>query len=98
MSISISFLSRASTSGTRSVPDVNLDRLRNLAGQLRDALRQLREIGQTPRGAFLRDPRAVNSAYWKVENEEVHRVIQEDLDDFDRYLASIGRYLKAELS
>lgn len=162
MSISISFLSRASTSGTRSVPDVNLDRLRNLAGQLRDALRQLREIGQTPREAFLRDPRAVNSAkyllivaaeaaldicnhlaakrggrspedyadcigilaeigaideelkarlvrmarfrnllvhlYWKVENDEVYRVIVEDLGDFDRYLASIGRYLKAELS
>ena len=42
--------------------DVDLDRLRSLAGHLRNALRQLREIGATPREMFLADPRALNSA------------------------------------
>lgn len=141
--------------------EVNLDRLRELAGHLRDAVRQLRELARTPREAFLADPRAINSAkyllivaaeaaldicnhvaarrggrsprdyadcmailaeigaigddlqirlvrmarfrnllvhlYAKVNDEEVHRVMREDLDDFDRYLQSVGRYLKAEL-
>ncbi|MBI4588662.1 MAG: DUF86 domain-containing protein, partial [Candidatus Rokubacteria bacterium] len=134
--------------------EVNLDRVRHLAGHLRNALRELQEIGQTPRDVFLRDSRAINSAkyllivaaeavldicnhlaarkggrspedyadciailaeigaideelkvrlirmakfrnllvhlYWKVEDDEIHRVIQEDLADFDRYLASVG--------
>lgn len=104
--------------------DVNLDRLRDLAGHLRDALRQLKEIGQIPREALLGDARAINSAkyllivaaelkrrlvkmvrfrnllvhlYWKVDDGEVYRVIQEDLHDFERYLLSLGHYLKAEL-
>ncbi len=42
--------------------EVNLDRLRELAGHLRDAVRQLRELGRTSREAFLADPRATNSA------------------------------------
>lgn len=142
--------------------DVNLDRLRELAGHLRDAVRQLRELGEIPQEAFLADPRAVNSAkyllivaaesaldicnhvvarrggrspedyadciailaeigalddhlrrrlvqvarfrnllvhlYWRVADAEVHRVIREDLGDFDAYLASLGRYLHAELA
>ncbi len=141
--------------------DINLDRVRDLAGHLRNALRQLREIGQTSRETFLGDPRTVNAAkyllivaaeaaldicnhlaarrggrspedyadcisimaeigvvdvalkdrlirmakfrnllvhlYWKVEDGEVHRVIREDLDDFDQYLISVGRYLNTEL-
>jgi uncharacterized protein YutE (UPF0331/DUF86 family) len=42
--------------------DVNLDRLRMLAGHLRDALRQLRELGTVSVGAFVDDARTVNSA------------------------------------
>jgi uncharacterized protein YutE (UPF0331/DUF86 family) len=144
------------------VPEVNLDRLRELAGHLRNATRELREVGQIPKEAFLKDSRLVNSAkyllivaaeaaldicnhlvarkggrspadyadcitvlaelgaideelerrlvrmarfrnllvhlYWKVEDAEVYRVIREELGDLDRYLASIGRYLAAELS
>ena len=34
--------------------------------------------------------------YWKVDNAEVYRVIQEDLRDFDGYLESLGRYLEAD--
>jgi uncharacterized protein YutE (UPF0331/DUF86 family) len=143
------------------VPEVNLDRLRELAGHLRNAVRELREIGQTPKEIFLKDSRLVNSAkyllivaaeaaldicnhlaarkggrsptdyadciailaemgaldeeltqrlirmarfrnllvhlYWKVEDAEVYRIIREELDDFDRYLVSIGRYLKSEI-
>lgn len=141
--------------------ELNLDRLRDLAGQLRNALRELREIAALGQESFLRDSRLVNSAkyllivaaeaaldicnhlaarkggrspqdyadciailgelgvvtdalksrlvkmarfrnllvhlYWKVEDAEVFRVIQEDLADFDAYLASLGRYLRAEL-
>ena len=141
--------------------EVNLDRLRELAGYLRDAVRQLRELGQPPRELFVADPRATNSAkyllivaaeaaldicnhlaarrgarspqdyadcmaimteigvidldlgtrlmrmsrfrnllvhlYARVNNGEVHRVIREDLGDLERYLASVGRYLKAEI-
>lgn len=35
--------------------------------------------------------------YAKVDDGEVHRVLGQDLDDFDAYLRSIGSYLKAEL-
>lgn len=42
--------------------EVNLDRLRELAGHLRDAVRQLRELGQVPRASFVADSRANNSA------------------------------------
>lgn len=141
--------------------EVNLDRLRELAGHLRDAVRQLRELGQPPRELFVADPRATNSAkylfivaaeaaldicnhlaarrsarspedyadcmaimaelgvvdhdlrtrlmrmarfrnllvhlYARVDDGEVHRVIREDLGDLERYLASVGRYLKAEI-
>jgi uncharacterized protein YutE (UPF0331/DUF86 family) len=143
------------------VREVNLDRLRDLAGHLGNAVRQLRELGQMPRESFLADPRAVNSAkyllivaaeaaldicnhvaarrggrspedyadciailaeigaiddglrqrlarmarfrnllvhlYWRVVDAEVHRVIREDLADLDEYLASLGRYLDADL-
>jgi uncharacterized protein YutE (UPF0331/DUF86 family) len=41
---------------------VNADRLRELAGYLRDALRQLREVGTLPVEAFVADRRTVNSA------------------------------------
>jgi len=44
------------------VREVNLDRLRDLAGHLRNAIRQLGELGQASREAFLRDARTVNSA------------------------------------
>lgn len=141
--------------------EVNLDRLRELAGYLRDAVRQLRELGQPPRETFVTDPRATNSAkyllivaaeaaldmcnhlaarrgarspedyadcmaimaelgiidhdlatrlmrmsrfrnllvhlYARVNDGEVHRVIREDLGDLERYLTSVGRYLKAEI-
>lgn len=141
--------------------EVNLDRLRELAGYLRDAVRQLRELGQAPRDRFVADPRTTNSAkyllivaaeaaldicnhlaarrgarspedyadcmaimaeigvvddelrtrlmrmarfrnllvhlYARVDDGEVHRVILDDLADLERYLASVGRYLKAEI-
>jgi len=143
------------------VSEVNLDRLRELAGHLRDAVRQLRELGRTSPESFLADPRVLNSAkyllivaaeaaldicnhlaarrgarspadyadcmtilaeigvldpdltarlvrmarfrnllvhlYARVDDAEVYRVIEESLGDFDRYLESVGRYLKAEL-
>jgi uncharacterized protein YutE (UPF0331/DUF86 family) len=41
---------------------VNADRLRELAGYLRDALRQLRELGAVPVETFVADSRTVNSA------------------------------------
>lgn len=141
--------------------ELNLDRLRELAGQLRSAVRELREVGGLSKESFFQDRRLINSAkyllivaaeaaldicnhlaarkggrsprdyadcieilgelgviseelkgrlvrmarfrnllvhlYWKVEDGEVFRVIQEDLGDFDAYLADLGRYLKAEL-
>jgi uncharacterized protein YutE (UPF0331/DUF86 family) len=129
------------------VSEVNRDRLRQLAGHVRDAVRQLRELGQVPRDAFVADPRLANSAkyllivaaeaaldicnhlaarrggrspedyadlsarlmrmarfrnllvhlYARVNDGEVHRVIREDLGDLERYLHSVGRYLKAEI-
>ena len=42
--------------------DVNVDRLRDLAGHLRNACRQLREIGNQGVEVFLSDARAANSA------------------------------------
>lgn len=141
--------------------EVNLDRLRELAGHLRNAVRELREIGDTPPEAFLADSRLVNAAkylliiateaaldicnhlaarkggrspvdyadciavlaeigaidkglthrlvrmakfrnllvhlYARVDDARVYQVIREDLGDFDLYLASVGRYLRAEL-
>lgn len=141
--------------------EVNLDRLRELAGHLRDAVRQLRELGQAPSDVFVADPRTTNSAkyllivaaeaaldicnhlaarrgarspedyadcmaimselgviepelatrlmrmarfrnllvhlYARVNDAEVHRVIREDLGDLERYLSSVGRYLKADV-
>jgi uncharacterized protein YutE (UPF0331/DUF86 family) len=143
------------------VSEVNLDRLRELAGYLLGAVRELRELGRTPREVFLADSRTVNSAkyllivateaaldicnhtaarrggrsprdyadclavlgeigavgevlggrlarmarfrnllvhlYWKVEDAEIYRVIQEDLGDLEEYLRSLGRFLKADL-
>jgi len=42
--------------------DVNVDRLRELAGYIRDARRQLGELAAMTEDDFLADPRAVNSA------------------------------------
>lgn len=141
--------------------EVNLDRLRELAGHLRNACRQLRELGKLDAQEFLADAKTVNSAkylfivaaeaaldkcnhlaakqggrspedyadcmvilgelgileadlkirmskmarfrnllvhlYWKVDDREVFRAIQENLQDFDSYLDAIGRFLQAEL-
>jgi len=141
--------------------EVNLDRLRELAGHLRDSVRQLRELGEAAREMFVTDARSVNSAkyllivateaaldicnhlaarrggrspedyadcmaimaeigvidedlkirlmrmarfrnllvhvYARVDDGEVHRIIRENLGDLERYLASVGRYLKAEI-
>ena len=141
--------------------EVNLDRIRELAGHLRDAVRQLRELGQPPRDLFVADPRATNGAKYllivaaeagldicnhlaarrgarspedyadrmaimaelgvidddlaarlmrlsrfrnllvhlsaRLNDGEVHRVIRDDLGDLERYLTSVGRYLKAEI-
>lgn len=142
--------------------EVNLDRLRELAGHLQNAVRQLREAARVPAEAFLCDARLVGSSkyllivaaeaaldlcnhivarrggrsprdyadciailaelgaidedlkqrlvgmarfrnlivhlYAKVDDREVYRVMQEHLEDFDRYLSSVGRYLGAELA
>ncbi len=141
--------------------EVNLDRLRELAGHLLGAVRELRELGRTPREAFFADSRTVNSAkyllivateaaldicnhiaarrggrsprdyadclavlreigavgealaarlarmarfrnllvhlYWRVDDAEIYRVIQEDLGDLEEYLRSLGLFLKADL-
>jgi uncharacterized protein YutE (UPF0331/DUF86 family) len=143
------------------VSEINLDRLRELAGHVRDSVRQLHELGQPSREAFLAEARSVNSAkyllivateaaldicnhlaarrgarspedyadcmaimaeigaidddlkarmmrmarfrnllvhlYARVDDGQVHRVIRENLVDLERYLASVGRYLAAEL-
>jgi uncharacterized protein YutE (UPF0331/DUF86 family) len=44
------------------VADVNIDRLRELAGYLRDACRQLHELGKLEEAEFLSDAKTVNSA------------------------------------
>lgn len=141
--------------------EVNLDRLRERAGYLLGAVRELRELGRTPREVFLADSRTVNGAkyllivateaaldicnhiaarrggrsprdyadclavlreiaavdevlagrlarmarfrnllvhlYWRVDDAEIYRVIQEDLGDLEDYLRSLGRFLKADL-
>jgi uncharacterized protein YutE (UPF0331/DUF86 family) len=48
------------------VSEVNLDRLRELTGYLRDAVRQLRELGEASRESFLADRRLVNSAKYPL--------------------------------
>lgn len=141
--------------------EVNLDRIRELVGHLRDACRQLRALATQEPEPFLADSKAVNSAkyllivaseaaldicnhlaakrggrspedyadcmailaeigvldhdlqsrmsrmarfrnllvhlYWKVDDREVHRVLRDNLGDFDSYLRAVGRYLKTEL-
>ena len=42
--------------------EVNLDRLRELAGHVRNSVRQLRELGEVRRDLFVSDARSVNSA------------------------------------
>lgn len=42
--------------------EVNLDRLRDLAGHVRNACRQLQELGEQDDKAFLSDAKALNSA------------------------------------
>jgi uncharacterized protein YutE (UPF0331/DUF86 family) len=44
------------------VSEVNLDRLRELAGHLRNACRQLQEFGKQDAHAFLADANTINSA------------------------------------
>jgi uncharacterized protein YutE (UPF0331/DUF86 family)/predicted nucleotidyltransferase len=144
-----------------ALSEINLDRLRALAGHVRDSVRQLRELEQSPREVFLADARSLNSAkyllivateaaldicnhlaarrgarspedyadcmaimgeigvidedlkarmmrmarfrnllvhlYARVDDAEVHRVIQVNLGDLERYLASVGQYLAAEI-
>jgi uncharacterized protein YutE (UPF0331/DUF86 family) len=143
------------------VSEVNLDRLRELAGHVRDSVRQLRELAQSPPEVFLAEARSVNAEkyllivateaaldicnhlaarrgarspedyadcmaimaeigaidddlkarmmrmarfrnllvhlYARVDDGQVHHFIRENLGDLERYLASVGRYLKAEL-
>ena len=141
--------------------EVNLDRLRELTGHLRNACRQLRDHTSNGLDNFLSDAKSMNSAkyllivaseaaldicshlaakkggrspedyadcmsilaelgildrdlqtrmskmarfrnllvhlYWRVDDREVFRVASEHLGDFEEYLQSVGRYLKAEL-
>jgi uncharacterized protein YutE (UPF0331/DUF86 family) len=44
------------------VREVNLDRVRELAGHVRDALRQLHDLGDMPRETFLADVRTINAS------------------------------------
>jgi uncharacterized protein YutE (UPF0331/DUF86 family) len=48
------------------VSGINLDRLRDLAGHVRDAVRQLREVARLPEAEFLSDRRAVDSAKYQL--------------------------------
>jgi uncharacterized protein YutE (UPF0331/DUF86 family) len=48
------------------VGEVNLDRLRDLAGHLRDACRQLREISTQDIEQFMSDARTINSTKYLV--------------------------------
>lgn len=141
--------------------EVNRDRVRELAGHVRNACRELQAIAAEGGERFLADSKTRNSAkyllivaseaaldlcnhlaakkggrapedyadcmtileeigvldpdlrqrmslmarfrnllvhlYWKVDDREVYRVIEEHLTDFEAYLGAIGRYLKAEL-
>ncbi len=62
MSIVISPHSHGDTFVRFCVGEVNLDRLRELAGHLRNACRQLRELAGSGIEAFLGDPKTTNSA------------------------------------
>jgi uncharacterized protein YutE (UPF0331/DUF86 family) len=68
-----------------------------------DCMTLLAEIGVIDRGLeakLVRMARFRNllvHLYGTVDDGQVHRVIREDLGDFDRYLVSIGQYLKANL-
>jgi uncharacterized protein YutE (UPF0331/DUF86 family) len=143
------------------VGEVNVDRLRELSGHLRNACRQLHDLGVQGEEAFLGEAKTVNSAkyllivateaaldicnhlaakkggrspedyadcmtilgelgvfkqdlkvrmskmarfrnllvhlYWKVEDREVFRIINEHLCDFDEYLQAVGRFVDSEL-
>lgn len=46
----------------RSVANVNLDRLRELAGHIRNACRQLRDLAGSGIRNFVEDPKTLNSA------------------------------------
>ncbi len=46
--------------------EVNLDRLRQLAGQVRDALRQLHDLADIPRETFLADARTINASKYQL--------------------------------
>ncbi len=35
--------------------------------------------------------------YWEVDNERVYQMLNENLDDIDRFLDAIGSYLKKEM-
>ena len=35
--------------------------------------------------------------YWRIDNARIYRVIREDLEDYDAYLAAVGRFLTTEL-
>jgi len=86
--------SRSSPTPRRSTgsPEDYADCIAILAelGAIDDALRQ-----RLVRMARFRNP--LVHLYWRVVDAEVHRVIREDLGDFDEYLASLGRYLGADL-
>lgn len=141
--------------------EVNVDRLRELSGHLRNACRQLHDLGDQGEEGFLGEAKSVNSAkyllivateaaldicnhvvakkggrspedyadcmtilgelgvlkqdlkirmskmarfrnllvhlYWKVEDREVFRIIQEHLCDFDEYLRAVGQFVESEL-
>lgn len=144
-----------------SVSEVNLDRVRELAGHIRSACRELRGLAAQGAELFVADTKTTNSAkyllivaaeaaldicnhlaakrggrspedyadcmailaeigvidqdlrvrmgkmarfrnllvhvYWRVDDREVFRVVNERLDDFELYLRALGRYLKAEV-
>lgn len=62
MNIAILLLSPGSTSERPSVSEVNCDRLRDLAGHLRNACRELRESASQGERSFLAESRTINSA------------------------------------
>lgn len=63
----------------------------------------LREIGAVGEGLAARLARMARfrnllvHLYWRVDDAEIYRVIQEDLGDLEEYLRSLGRFLKADL-
>lgn len=62
MSISTLLPLRGNISGRRSVSEINVDRLRELAGHLRSACRQLREHASLGLDRFVSDAKTANSA------------------------------------